>query len=479
VRSWLLTSRSALAGLAFGLTLLVGRASLLRNQQLGSRFVVDEWFALGVNLRAYGTIGLGSLPTLRPPAYPVLIAGALLPLGKPSEVAFPKVFPWSSDLAGFAMPFDPSYLERGARATYLVQCILLAASAALMYSWLCLWLRPGLAFACAVLFGTNPYSVILTGTLSYPVLHIFTLILSCFALELALGASARHLAWMFIAGVCLGLATLVRPVTLLVPPFLLGAFFLRTGFSWRAALRDTLAVLLGLGVTGRIIPVSAQAWETIWGSTVQPRGRNPNYFTWKQVRSLHLPIYSRVTGDSEYKYSSFVRYKMPIEDAFEAEALKNIRERPDVYLRNVLTSLLTEILDIDSVRVRLFQYIQRGDVMPRNWYLVGHSQDFYPPRSSREFLILIGVLTALSGAGLLVALRRRNPALLPPLLTFLCIAFAQCLIWMDMGYYYFKLPFLFVFAFSFIDEMWGGVLGAVLLGFLAALSVHLTASVLF
>jgi hypothetical protein len=62
---------------------------------------------------------------------------------------------------------------------------------------------------------------------------------------------------------------------------------------------------------------------------------------------------------------------------------------------------------------------------------------------------------------------------------------AHALTWMDIGYYYAKLPFLFVLAFSFLDWLLEGqgragrVVGAILLAAVAALSAHLTVSVLF
>jgi hypothetical protein len=98
---------------------------------------------------------------------------------------------------------------------------------------------------------------------------------------------------------------------------------------------------------------------------------------------------------------------------------------------------------------------------------------------------MVHALGLFSLAALLVDLRRRDPALLVAGTLWLCVVVAHALVWMDLLYYYVKLPFLFVGGFRFVD-LAAGVLGrraggaweAALLVVLLALGLGLTAWVL-
>jgi 4-amino-4-deoxy-L-arabinose transferase-like glycosyltransferase len=478
---------------------LVIGVSLARNRQLGTRYFADEWFSLGVNLRVWSTLGVEREPTvLRPPGYPAFVAAVLLPLGVPQEDPSPRMFPWSSDLAGFTIPFDPRYLERAAFAVYCAQAVVLAASAATLFLWLAGFLSVRSAFLAALLYGTNPYIVILAGVLSYAAVHLFCLVLSCFLLFRALAMTGRpRTAWLLLAGACFGVTALVRPTTLILPPFLFGALLVKERPSVGTALRSTLVFSFAMGLvlvpwtvrnyrlTQRLIPVSGQAWASVWASTAVRLDRAPNYFRWKEVLPAVQPIYTSVTGKDHYDLETRARSTPALEDAFRAEAFRNLRTQPGVYLHNALESLITQLVDIDSVRIKLFLYLQVLEPKHRGaWYRMGNPQDFFPSGSSREFTLLIRLLTALSAVALVTAAVRGDSALLVPILVSLALVVAHCLTWMDIGYYYAKVPFLFVFAFSILDRLLergrGGVVpGAILLALVIALSVHLTVWVLF
>jgi len=62
--------------------------------------------------------------------------------------------------------------------------VLLAATAALLFAWLRRRVGNTLAFAAALLYGLNPYSLVLPGLLHYDVLHLFLLVAGCAALVL-------------------------------------------------------------------------------------------------------------------------------------------------------------------------------------------------------------------------------------------------------------------------------------------------------
>ena len=81
----------------------------------------------------------------------------------------------------------------------MVISLLLAASACLLCAWLHERIGSALALLAALMFGLNPYSVILTGLLHYDILHIFLLIAGSWTLHRAL-VEARP-ARLLLAGV--------------------------------------------------------------------------------------------------------------------------------------------------------------------------------------------------------------------------------------------------------------------------------------
>jgi uncharacterized membrane protein len=44
--------------------------------------------------------------------------------------------------------------------------------------------------------------------------------------------------------------------------------------------------------------------------------------------------------------------------------------------------------------------------------------------------------------------------MLVPAAAYLCMAAAHAMIWVDLRYYYLKIPFVFVFAFYAVDRAW-------------------------
>jgi hypothetical protein len=414
-------SRGLRALAVFGATLLVGLVSLRSDRQLGLLFgLTDEWFSLGLALRQTGTLGLDSQPSvLRPPGYPAFVAAAAwLSQPKPGPVA----------------------------GVMLAQCVALALSAALLSLLASRFLRPAAATAAGLLFGINPYSIVLIGLLNYSVLHLLAVIVACLLLHVALETpDARRP--MALAGAAWGLAALVRPTSLLAPPLLLLALWLWLRLSWKRAVSATLVFATAMAlliapwtlrnhrVTGQLVPVNAQGQTALWASTVIPFGLDPNHFHWRLLYRDHfLPVYARVTGDAEYSYDAYVRHNLALEQAFGAAARANLRQQPGVYAFNVARSFVAFGAHVNSMLIDVFRVLQSGRL----------------GFSGRAFEAYFGTLTLFAALGLGLAFARRDPALAAPLVGLLTFWAAHTLVYMDLMYYYVKLPFVFLFAFSFV-----------------------------
>jgi len=206
--------------------------------------------------------------------------------------------------------------------------------------------------------------------------------------------------------------------------------------------------------------VNQQAWMAVWASTVTRLDPSPNYYHWDELFPEHfMPVFSSVSGLKDWDYEVFLRKNAELEAAFRRRAVENIRARPGIYLHNIARSGYSFAVDINSVLVKVFQYIQQpGREIDKRWFLAGNSQDFYPERWSAAFSGFIRCLSFLGGAGVLLAVRRRDRFVLVPASIFSFLWLTQSLVYMDLMYYYQKLPFLFVFAFYFIDQITDGPL---------------------
>jgi 4-amino-4-deoxy-L-arabinose transferase-like glycosyltransferase len=435
--------------LLFAVTFAVASFSVQQRQPLGDvAQLTDEWYWLGLNLASVGTLGLADEPILlRPPGYPLFIAAALrLFAGTPGALSW-------------------GYFERGQHAVFLAQALLLAATTAALYLWQARHVRRSIALVAASAFGLNPYTVVLTGLMHYDVLHLFFLVAGAWTLGRAFAEPRSGGAWLG-AGLVWGLATLVRSVTLLLPPLVLAALWLRGRSAWTRTLRSGALFAAGLAIvilpwtvrnyalSGRIIPVNDQGWAAIWGSTTKPLGVHPNHYKWASLgRELSL-VERRVSGRPDYDYLRYVRATGAYEAAFREEALRNLRRSPGVYLENAASGLLAYCLHINSVFIKTFQYRQTGAPPPRtSWFTIGHPQDFHPGGLSSAFSAYAFLMTGLAAAGMVLAWRRREARMLGPGLAFACIALGHAISYMDLMYYYQRVPFLFLFP-AFLAEAW-------------------------
>jgi hypothetical protein len=496
-------SRPVAALLLFGVCLVASAYSLHFRRQLEDRFVNDEWFLLGSNLLAFHTLGLGSQPSvLRPPGYPALIA---LALSISSEVPpFAKDRAHAGDLVGLKDAYGVGAYEE----VFRLQALLLAATAVALFLWLGARAAPRWAFWAGLMFGTNPYALVLVGVLNYSVLHMFACVVGCWLVD---RATAPWRPWRIAAaGAWWGLAALVRPVTLPLTLFLLPAFFLRSGRNARRAFVGAVLFTAGTAVTvapwtlrnyhltGRLIPTNAQMWVTLWGQTLRRLPFDSSHSLWRGVATSdeYRRVYLQATGkeaydvgstvhNNRYDYETYIEENVEIEDGFRADALSNLRRQPGVYAYNCARSFLSLNIQMNSVMIRLFRYLQRAERIPKGWFLLGNRQDFLPSASSRLCDCALLVLSLLAVGGAVGAFLKRDAGMWIPAGAYLCMALAHAMIWVDLRYYYLKIPFVIVFAFFAIDRVFAGAPGMArrLAPFVAAgaigLSVLGTVSVLW
>jgi hypothetical protein len=430
---------------------------------------------MALHFAAEGTVGKGGEPTVfKPPGYPVF-GGLLLRAALGAPPFEPERSPRgiAPDWQWLVPPWVPAYLARGVGVLHAAQLVCVAAAAALLFLWLARLTSRGAALTGALLFGANPGTLAIAGTVHYAVLHLTLIVAGGLLLQRGLDDVTPRRGRLVAAGVVWGLATLVRPIALLLPPVAAVAIGLLVRPARRGAAAWSWLVLgmalvvapyaaRNLALSGRLIPVNAQAWAVLFSATARKASAQPNHFRYKEVREEQMEVQSRVaarTLDEAWEPYD-VENNLALESAYRAAALENLRQRPGVYLYNLGQSTLTLLLDMPTIYVDLFCRKQRSPHRWPQWYWPGTPQDALRTWSGGLFLAGTRVLTALGALGLWIALRRRDRALLAPLAVAVTLGAAHALTWMDVTYYYVKLPFLVIFGLYGLDRALGGAPGA-------------------
>ena len=89
----------------------------------------------------------------------------------------------------------------------------------------------------------------------------------------------------------------------------------------------------------------------------------------------------------------------------------------------------------------------------KKWLHVGNPQSFYPSGASKIFESLIFMLTIFSLAGIVWAVIEKDADFCMNSIIFLCLAIGHSITYMDLMYYYLKIPFLFLFTGYFIQKL--------------------------
>ena len=415
--------------------------------------MAEEYLELGIQLERTGHFhpfpGDPHPFVFRPPGYAAFVAGVLLATGGSGDA--------------------PVSVARGQilRRVLVAQAGLLGLSAVALFLFLARRLTVGPAWCLGLAFGLQPYALLLVGFAHYEVLHLALSGLGTLALAAGLGRLEQRPSFAHLclggAGVIWGLSTLVRPTTLILPPFVWLATWLTlpsgSARRGRRALATTVVFSAGLLLvvapytarnyahTGAFIPVNAQGKVMIWASSVREVPRDPNHYWWWLIWYQDgVPVVERVTGVGRYDYPTFVANVLAIEREFGRELASNLWRQPEIYLRNVARNVATFTLDWNTVQVQGFQALQEQEgPFDREWLIPGHAQDFHSALAARVTGWWLGALTLLAWLGAVQAIEARARWWLVPGAVYACFCAAHAITHMELFYYYVKLPLVFTF----------------------------------
>jgi hypothetical protein len=418
------TRRRALAvwGLCvFVLALAWSLALVLATTPLGA---FEEHFAIGQRLYRTGSLASEKDPgVLRPPGYPAFVAATL----------------HARDAVAALRGLDAAQAGADEDAILLGQCLAVAAAAAAIFVFAASVL-PAFEAACAgLVLACGPIAIALAGLRSYPALHLLGVAVASAQLASAARAPGGGRLAVLLSGVSWGIVTLIRPVSLILPAFVLLLARARRGGAWRPAAVFTLLFVLGMalpilpyavrnhGITGRLVLVNVQGGFALWATTAGRPQEGQEFLSWPQLWDERgLRIYRQVTGEAEYHLDTFSTRVVELEDAFKRQALRNLKRQPSVYLRNVT----------DNLRSFCTGAMAR-------WPESFADLNYRPAARARS---LVGayslglLLLALPGAAL--GLRRRDAAAWTVVLVFAALATAHAITFLNDRYTYVKLPLL-------------------------------------
>jgi hypothetical protein len=440
--------------------------SLQTRRQLGTMGAFQAtWFDLGLNVAATGVFGSGTAATVyKPPGYPLFVAASVRALhGRPVLCDTCDTGPHWGRLA-----YRRRVLEACARALGWAQALAHAGAAAALCLLLAGLVRLPAAVLGALLFGLDPLLIVLAGATHYTTLHLLFINVGCVFLVACLAeppVGRRGVAWWVGAGLWWGVATLVRPVTLLLPPFVLAAALAAAKGRARQALAGVgwfalgMAVAIGPwivrnhGIAHRWLPVNAQFWSAVFASTAVATKATPDRMRWRDALPAAREVATRsvgrpVTGVYE---PLLVRENLLLESGYREAALGNLRRQPRVYVENALRSLWSYHVHTTGVYLAIFRYYQQpGGTWPR-WGTTNTAADPATWPGGAMYRLLGALLTALAFAGTGLALYRREARLLGVAAVHSCLAIAHALSWMDFTYLYLRIPFDVVLATYLIE----------------------------
>jgi hypothetical protein len=302
--------------------------------------VWEDHFEIGQNLRSTGALTIDDVPSLiRPPGFPAFVAASL----------------WIGDVFSARKDTtDKRDPDRDRHTVVSAQCILLGAMAAALFLWASLCggsvAAAGIAFTAAL----NPYSLALANLASY---HFLFVVLTLFAtLGLLLLRRSRSSAPASAGvGILWGLTSLVKPVALIVPVFVVPLMLFR--LPRRTAIKSIALIAVGMIlVVGPYVGrntliagqpfVTAQGGYAFWGTSIEKMDPHQPFLVWQPIWWKYgMPIFTKVTGSEQYSERLINAFAVPLNAEFSKEARQNILAAPGIYLYNVFRNFVSFNLD--------------------------------------------------------------------------------------------------------------------------------------
>jgi len=445
---------------SFLIPFLIGSYDLHAKKQLEFMDnMAEEYMLLGVNLQQTGKYEIEKNKDFffRAPGYPYFIYFALKFYDKAPKRG--QLFPDKEELAKAVKGIN--------NHIYFTQNILFSLTVLFIFGIALHFLKPTLAFFISLLFGCNPYFLILIGLLHYEILHIFLLSLGTFLLINGFNKKPRGSVWLLFSGLCFGLATLVRPITLILPVFVFLGLLIAEKKKFTPAAVKTLVFVFCMMVviapwswrnyqlSKTFIPVNAQGGVALWSGTVKALSIQPNYYRWWDLWYTEgMPIYQKVAGNEKLTATSWANYNLELEKEFKKEAYSNLKKQPLTYVYNVMMNFITINLHVNSVFLKIFDYIQLpGNIFHKEFLKSDNDQTFHKDWQSDLFTFLFIILTICAGTGFYLGIKNKDFSILPVLTVYLCVTIAHSITYMDIMYYYVKMPFLFIFYAYFLKQL--------------------------
>lgn len=445
---------------SFLIPFIIGNYSLHFKNQLGFMDgMAEEYLQLAVNHHHTGKYQLEENHHyfFKPPGYPYFISYALKLHKNVPKVG--QIFSSADEMRRITSAFYGYIL--------LVHNILFGLTVLVFFGILLKFFKQATAFLITLLFGCNPYFFILVGLFHYEILHIFLLILGTFLLIKGFDQIPLNTLWLILSGLCFGCATLVRPITLILPVFVFIAFLLTKKTNFIPAVIKTLAFSFCMLIiiaphtwrnyqlSNTFIPVNAQGNIALWSGTVMALPIQPNHYRWWDLwHKEGMSIYQKVAGNETLTEYSWARHNLELEKEFKKAALDNVSHHPLTYAYNVMVNFISINFCVNSVFLKIFDYIQLpGKQFNKTMLQSDNDQSFHQEFSSYLFTFLMVFLSICSLAGIFLGLRNRDLSIYPVLAVYLCITIAHSITHMDIMYYYLKMPFLFIF-FSYFIKHW-------------------------
>ena len=423
--------------------------------------MAEEYLQLGVNMYYSGNFYLSDSAktpfVFRPPGYVKYLDLVL----HASNDMKPKNYQYQSR--------EEFELEKNKvmNFIYFSQAILLTGASLVLFLLLSEFLSVMLACAISLMFGINPYLIMLTGIVHYAILHIFLMLVATWLTYLAFIRKKYGLVFLFMAGISWGLSTLVRPVSLIMPAIFAIMLILYYRKDWKSSVLYFSVFTLAFAFTiapytyrnyqlvHRIIPVNAQTGISLWAGSQTSLDMDANHYRWWKIWYPDgQALYEKITGITGFETAVYADHVLELEDQFRQKFKENISSHPMTYIGNISKNFLLLNFGINSVFIKMFQYQQHNNgEIDKTWLETGNKQDFYPSEATNLFLIFIILLSGMSLAGIYLAIKFNDRLVYIPLMAFLTIAISHAITYMDLMYYYVRIPFLFVFTAFFIRHI--------------------------
>ncbi|MCX6278135.1 MAG: hypothetical protein NT004_08560 [Bacteroidetes bacterium] len=436
--------------------------SLKNNRQFAMmNGMAEEYLQLGVNMYYSGNFYLSDSAktpfVFRPPGYVKYLDLVLHSSGEMK----PKNYQYQSQ-----EEFDRQK-EKVLNVIYFSQCLLLTIASLVIFLLLSEFLSVAPAFAISLMFGVNPYLIMLTGIVHYEILHICLMLISTWLMYLAFARKKFGLVFLVLSAVLWGLTTLVRPVSLILPALFGIMLIIYFGKNWKKSILFFSVFTLVFASTiapytyrnykllHRIIPVNAQSNIALWAGSQVSLNLDANHYRWWKIWYPDgQEAYEKTTGAKSFETAIYAEHVLELEDQFKSKFKENIASHPMIYIGNICKNFLLLNFGINSVFIKMFQYQQHnaGEIN-KTWLETGNRQDFYSSEATNVFEILILIMSLMSLAGIYFAIKHNDKLIYIPLAVFLTIVISHSITYMDLMYYYVRIPFLFVFTAFFIKHL--------------------------